>query len=236
MAIDATTPNATTRNANVAVDSSGACSAAARSKVIHSAKHLRWCAPLLLAALAACAATAPKEAVATAAPKDIPASARNTFTFALAAMRAQQWGEAESQLKTLIQAQPNLSGAYLNLALVYAQTKRPVDAEIQFKKAIEVNADNAAARDQYGIWLRTEGRFKDAESQYLQNLQRHADRADTHLNLGILYDLYMGKSAAALEQYQQYLTLQSESSDPMVKTVSGWVVELKRRNGTENKG
>lgn len=207
---------------------------AAKPKVL--SRWYRWCAPVLLVALAACSTSAPKEAAATVAPKDIPASARNTFTFAVAAMRAQQWGEAESQLKTLIQAQPNLSGAYLNLALVYAQTNRPVDAELQFKKAIEVNADNAVARDQYGIWLRTQGRFKDAESQYLQTLQRHADRADTHLNLGILYDLYMGKSAAALEHYQQYLTLQGDSSDPMVKTVGGWVAELKRRNGSDAKG
>jgi Tfp pilus assembly protein PilF len=133
-------------------------------------------------------------------------------------------------LKTLIQAQPKLSGAYLNLALVYVETNRPADADVQFKKAIEVNPDNMTARDQYGIWLRTQGRFKDAEANYLQALQRQPNHANTHLNLGILYDLYLGKSVQALEQYQQYLSLQGETPAPEAEKVKSWVAELQRRN------
>jgi len=180
--------------------------------------------------LVACGTNGPKESVAAPTAAEIPTSARNTFNSAVAAMHAKQWGEAESQLKSLIQAQPKLSGAYLNLALVYVETNRPSDAEAQFKKAIEVNPDNMVAHDQYGIWLRTQGRFKDAEATYLQALQRKPGHADTHLNLGILYDLYLGKSAQALEQYQQYLSLQGETAAPEAEKVKSWVAELQRRN------
>lgn len=185
---------------------------------------------ILLPLVVACSSNTPKESAAALTAAEIPASARNTFTFAVAAMHAKQWGEAESQLKSLMQAQPKLSGAYLNLALVYVETNRPGDAETQFKKAIEVNPDNMAAHNQYGMWLRTQGRFKDAEVTYLQSLQRKPNYADTHLNLGILYDLYLGKSAQALEQYQQYLSLQGETAAPEAEKVKSWVAELQRRN------
>ncbi|MET0379630.1 MAG: tetratricopeptide repeat protein [Spongiibacteraceae bacterium] len=177
--------------------------------------------------LSACGSNSPQDA---AQPVEISPATRTNFATATAAMKAQQWSEAEAQFKQLVQAQPNLSGAYLNLALIYAQTHRAADAETQFKKALEVNPENWSARDQYGIWLRTQGRFKEAETIYLQTLQRQPERADTHLNLGILYDLYFGKSAQALEHYQQYLTLKGDSADAEVGRVKNWVADLQRRN------
>ena len=48
---------------------------------------------------------------------------------------------------------------------------------------------------------------------------------ETHLNLAILYDLYMGKLPQALEHYQRYLELTSDEKSP----VKGWVADLQRR-------
>jgi hypothetical protein len=45
------------------------------------------------------------------------------------------------------------------------------------------------------------------------------------LNLGILYDLYLGDTQRALEQYARYLSL-FPNGDP---TVSKWVADLKNR-------
>jgi Tfp pilus assembly protein PilF len=178
--------------------------------------------------LAACGSAPSKNAGAATASTEVSSSARSAFDGAVAAMRAGQWPEAERQLTQLIRTQPNLSGAYLNLALVYVQTQRPAEAETQFKKAVEVNPANVAARNQYGIWLRTQGRFKDAESAYLQALQVNAAYADTHLNLGILYDLYLGRPTQALAHYEQYLTLKGDSAD--TGRVKNWVADLQRRS------
>ena len=177
--------------------------------------------------LVACGSNAPKPAGTATAPAEISAATRSSFAAATAAMRAQQWREAETQLQQIARAQPQLSGAHLNLALLYAQTDRNSDAEAEFKQAIAVNADNLQARDQYGIWLRTQGRFKDAETIYLQTLQRQSAHADTHLNLGVLYDLYLGRPAQALEHYQQYLALKGE--DEQATRVKSWVADLERR-------
>lgn len=179
--------------------------------------------PLLLAA---CGSTPSKPDAA--APPEVSSAARSSFASAVAAMKAEQWAEAERELKQLLQSQPHLSGVHLNLALVYAQTQRPAEAESQFKQAIQVNPANMPARNQYGIWLRMQGRFKDAETVYVQALQANPEFADTHLNLGILYDLYLGNSAQALDHYQKYLALKGESAD--TARVKSWVADLQRRN------
>lgn len=159
------------------------------------------------------------------APQEVPAAARTQFEAAVALQRAGQLPEAEQQLNQLLEKYPYLSGPALNLALICAQTQRPQLAEEYFQRALRINPGNAAAGVQYGVWLRTQGRFAEAEAAYLQTIERSPDYADAHLNLAILYDLYLGRLAPALEHYQLYLTLSGAENDP----VQGWVADLQRR-------
>jgi Tfp pilus assembly protein PilF len=191
-------------------------------------------ASLLLAALLAGCQSAPKqqaEPVAMVADPylrevpAVPASAQAAFDAALAALRAQQWQSAERQFKALHEAQPRLSGPLLNLALLSARAGRDADAENYFQRAIAVNGNNLAALNQYAIWLREHGRFDQAETFYRQALARWPDHPESHLNLGILYDLYRGKPEQALSHYQRYLELNGDGDTP----VRGWVMELQRR-------
>ena len=48
---------------------------------------------------------------------------------------------------------------------------------------------------------------------------------EAYLNLGILYELYLGRLDDALQAYQKYQAL-SESAD---QRVAGWVSDLERR-------
>ena len=187
-------------------------------------KALLCCALLgtSLGALTGCQMTAAKPASNTA---EIPAAARTLFDSAAAAQREQQWAQAEPQWQQLIEQYPQLSGPHLNLALLYAQTQRSELAEAEFKQALQINPNNIGAYDQYGVWLREQTRTQEAEAIYLQALARDPAHADTHLNLGILYDLYLGKLPQALEHYQRYLELTNDEKSP----VHGWVVDLQRR-------
>ena len=193
---------------------------------------------LLVAAflqLAACGSSARKsEAEAAAATggnpylksrPEVPSAAQRDFDAAVSTMQQQQWAAAEQQFKTLASAHPTLSGPPLNLALLAARAGRDEDAERYFQQAIATNGNNLEAMNQYAIWLREHGRFTDAEAQYQRALALWPEHADSHLNLGILYDLYLGDSANALVQYQRYLELVGEAQTP----VRGWVVELQRR-------
>jgi Tfp pilus assembly protein PilF len=181
---------------------------------------------MLLLLLTACQSVSGKKETAKAdVPAEVPAAAQAAFDNALTAQRAQQWPEAERQLKQLAEKYPQLSGPHLNLALLYAQTQRPQLAEESFKRALQINPNNIGAYNQYGIWLRTQARFADAEAQYRQALTKNPNSAETHLDLAILYDLYLGKLPQALEHYLRYLELAGDEKSP----VHSWVADLQRR-------
>jgi Tfp pilus assembly protein PilF len=199
----------------------------------------RWrCGALWLAAgaltglLSACHFVPERTAAPVAATGDpylhdrpaVPAAAQADFDAAVAALRAQRWPEAEPKLQQLAERFPQLSGPSLNLALGYAQSEQPELAERHFQRAIEANPNNRAARNQYGIWLREQGRFRESEAAYLQALVRWPDHADSHLNLGVLYELYLGRLPEALQHYQRYLQLRGTETP-----VQGWAAELQRR-------
>jgi tetratricopeptide (TPR) repeat protein len=180
---------------------------------------------LLLSACQMLPGSSAKSTAAAAGPQEVTAAVQTQFDAAIAAQNAQQWPQAEQQYKQLLEKYPQLSGPALNLALIYAQTDRPQLAEEYFERALQINPNNVVAADQYGVWLRSQGRFDAAEKIYLQALSSHPDHADTHLNLAILYDLYLGKLPQALEHYQRYLELVNDEKSP----VHGWVADLQRR-------
>ena len=140
-------------------------------------------------------------------------------------MQSEDWNTAEKQLLDLQQKHPELSGPLVNLAIVYWRQEKPVEAENYFKQALALNPLNNDAYIQYGMFLREHGRFADAEAAYLKALEVWPHNAAAHRNLGILYDLYMGKFDAAMKHYEMVLKLSSEPN----KEVEGWIIDLKRR-------
>ncbi len=158
-------------------------------------------------------------------PPSVPGAARQRFDDALAALEQQQWQAAETDLLWITEHHPELSGPYLNLALLYQRSQQPDKVEPAFRQAIAATPDNVAAYNQYAIYLRQQGRFADAEAQYLRALEVWPDSPNTHLNLGILYDLYMGQLQQALKHYRAYQALQPEPD----RRVQGWIVDTERR-------
>lgn len=169
----------------------------------------------------------------------ITSEARQRFTVAKQAVQKQQWQQAEQELLWLVEHYPQLSGPYVNLALLYQQpywqdqntaeesSDQPLPSRVEqmFEQAIAANNNNLTAHRQYGLYLRGEGRFKAAEEQYLNALAIWPDDAEAHRNLGILYDLYLGQLDKALHHYQQCQNL-LPSPDKQLKN---WIVDLRRR-------
>lgn len=155
----------------------------------------------------------------------VPADARRRYAAAQEAMQAQQWAAAETDLLWIIQNYPQFSGPFLALAMVYQETEKSAEAEQAFRQALATNPSNIGAYNQFGIFLREAGRFQEAEEVYRQALAVWPDSADTHLNLGILYDLYMGRLPEALEHYRRFQALQPEPD----RRVEGWIVDTERR-------
>ncbi len=155
----------------------------------------------------------------------VPAEARSRFQSAREYLESSQWQLAEEQLLWLTQHHATLSGPWINLALLYSELNQLDKVAPAFEQAITANRNNVNAYNQYGIFLRGQGLFAEAEKQYLQALDVWPDYPEGHLNLAILYDLYMGQLAPALEHYLTYQALQEEPD----RQVAGWIVDTQRR-------
>lgn len=149
------------------------------------------------------------------------------FANATRAMRNKQWQQAETLLQQLVAQNNKLSGAWLNLGLVYRAQKEDKRAEQAFIDAINANHTNLDAYNQLAILQREQGRFSDAESNYKKALSIWPFHAESHKNIGILYDLYLGKSAEALAHFEAYQQIRGDGD----KQVTGWIADLQRRLG-----
>lgn len=160
-----------------------------------------------------------------ASPEPTEPQLRALFDKALAQMRAQKWSKAEPLLQQAIVLGPTYSGPYYNLGRVYEGLNRPADAALQYQQAIAVNGNNIYAMNALARLKREAAQFAEAEALYKSALAVWPDHAASHRNLGILYELYMGRLPEALEHYKHYQALQAEDD----RMMTGWIVDLERR-------
>jgi len=173
------------------------------------------------------AAEAASAEAAAAVVEPVPEAAAAGYQRATAAMRAQSWVEAELELEQLVLEYPEYPGPHVNLALVYLEDGRRDDARKEIELALGVDPGHAAANTQLGILLREDGKFEAAEAAYRRALETDPDHALAHYNLGVLLDIYLRRTAEALEHYEAY---QASLAQPD-ETVGRWIIDLRRRAG-----
>ncbi|MFL0798530.1 MAG: tetratricopeptide repeat protein [Cellvibrionaceae bacterium] len=155
----------------------------------------------------------------------LPNDVKLVFFEAAAAMDAKQWGKAESLLNPLWQENRHLSGIAVNLGLISQAKKDLPGAASWFEKAIKANKNNLNAYNYLAVLHRQQGDFAQAEAQYQQALDIWDRHPQSHYNLAVLYELYMGKLPEALDHYRRYRELLEEPN----RRVDGWIKDLERR-------
>jgi len=105
------------------------------------------------------------------------------------------------------------------------EAKEPSNAVEWLDAAIARNNYNFKARNLRAQLYREQAKFSEAEAEYKAIIELWGAYLPAYKNLGILYDLYMGKLAPALEQYRRFDEL-SEGSDKQVK---GWIAVIERQ-------
>lgn len=168
--------------------------------------------------------TAPAVSESAAEPAEIDFN-QQYYEQALAALKS---GKTERALKLLLQVSnnaPDKPYVFTNLGLAYFKLQQLDLAESVFKQAIVRNKEDAVAHNHLGILQRQKGQFKEARTHYQRALEIDSDYASAHLNLGILFDIYLQDLEQALRHYQKYQALVSEENTQ----VAGWIVDIQRR-------
>jgi len=158
-------------------------------------------------------------------PTEVDPDVKEPFTSAVAALRSNYPQAAIDLLTPLTQSHPDYAGIWVNTGIAYYQLKQQDSARNAFNKAIELDSSQAAAHNYLAFMAREAGQFQQAEAAYGQALQANPDYALTHLNIGVLYDLYLHQPERALAHYREYQIL-SGSAD---KAVRKWIIDLERR-------
>ena len=172
-------------------------------------------------------AAASASVVAKPVLPDAPVSlaVQRSYDDALRALRAGRNDEAERGFRALAQANPDLGGPHANLGVIYRQAGKLTESADELEQAVKINPNQPIYFNQLGITYRQLGKFDKARDAYEKAIALDANYAAPTLNLGILYDLYLGDGPRALELYSRYLAL-SPSGDA---AVTKWVAELKNR-------
>ena len=155
----------------------------------------------------------------------VNAESRQMYQQALTALGAGRYPEAERALLAVIRREPGLAGPRANLGILYARTGHPAQAVESLKQAISLNPDRAAYYNELGMVSRREGRFDEARRYYAKALDLDPNYAYAHLNIGILYDLYLQDAAKAMQHYQRYRELAPGEAG----TVTKWIADLQQR-------
>lgn len=140
-------------------------------------------------------------------------------------------GQEDDALKGFTEAArlaPNSALPNYGKGLVYLKRKDFKSASNAFAQAVNVRSDFYQAYDGLGQAQRGAGDFDAAEKAY-QSAIRYASAqdpayVDPYYNLGILYDVYLGKSDRALQYYREYVKLNGSQTEK-VKT---WITLLEK--------
>ncbi len=158
---------------------------------------------------------------------DVPVQIQATYQQALALMKNKQWQAAEKLFDQILVTQPQLSGVYINKALIAVNQQALSRASEHVDKALAVNPMNPYAHQLKGKISRLTGQFSQAEKSYLAALAIWPTYPEAQINLAILLELYRGRLLDARKYYAAYLALQPDDIQ-VQRWLAGVEIKIKR--------
>lgn len=160
-------------------------------------------------------------------PISIGKDVQKDYQQALILMTEGKWQQAQNLFEQVILKQPNLSGIYVNQAIIAKQHDKLDDAQLLLTKAIEINSFNLYAHHLQGQVYRLQGEFEKSEQSYIAALAIWPDFAEAHASMAILLELYRGRLLEAHTHYRAYLMLKPEDEE-VKRWLAGLEIKIKR--------
>lgn len=179
---------------------------------------------LAVVSITACQTSTTKSDKTQVSKSELSTEVKQKYAYALQLMGAGNNDAALKMLNDVSDLNDSLSGPYVNRGLIYLKLNDKTKAEQQFKDAIDRNAENVTALNQLGVLLREKKDFAGARTNYEAALSANENHANSHLNLGILCDIYLQDKPCAMQHFEAYLALKGED-----EAVENWVVDLKEQ-------
>jgi tetratricopeptide (TPR) repeat protein len=158
---------------------------------------------------------------------NIPVQTLEKYKQALVLMKKKQWSGAEILFDEILVVQPQLSGVYVNKALISVHQENLKRANKHVNTALTINPINPYAHQLKGRVSRLNGQFVQAEKSYLEALRIWPEYPEAQLNLAILLELYRGRLLDAQKYYTAYLQLQPKDEQVM-RWLAGVNIKIKR--------
>ena len=140
-------------------------------------------------------------------------------------IKTKNFAQAEKLLKSIMQQNKQLSGPLVLLGDIAKQKKKSEEAINHYAQAIVVNSNNVNAYIRLATIQRESGLFKHAQNTYAKALSKWSDFPEAHLNLSILYDVYLNQPQIAQKHLEAYQLLTQQRH----AKVEGWLKDIRQR-------
>ena len=142
-------------------------------------------------------------------------------------VNAKKWAEAENVLATLVESDDSLSGPWVMRGDIASEQQDYKQAEAFYRQALIVNKDNVNAYLRLALAQRQQGRYLAAQNTLAKALLLWPDFPEAHLNIGIVYDVYLNMPLRAQKHMEAYQFLTNGENSKAAK----WLAEVKSRTG-----
>jgi tetratricopeptide (TPR) repeat protein len=149
------------------------------------------------------------------------------FIVAKRALKSNDIELAEKNLLEILETNKKLSGPLVLLSDIAVERNDLEKAENYLSRAIAINKSNVNAYLRLAKVKRKLGNFKEAQQTYFDVLSIWPDFPEAHLNLGILYDVYMNENLKAQKHVEAYQFLTKGTN----AKVAIWLQEIQQRTG-----
>jgi tetratricopeptide (TPR) repeat protein len=156
--------------------------------------------------------------------------AKGSVLLYIEAKKAKRQGDlktAKKKLMVITQNDDSISGPWVMLGHIAFEEKKYPQAEKHYQQAININPKNINAYVAQAQVQRVMGAYHVAQNTLARALNLWPDFPEAHLNLGILYDLYLNQSEKSQQHLEAYLFLTHYKN----KKAINWYSEVQGRTG-----